>query len=59
MKNNQVWGSVDLLLGCSTIGKNWVLKVYFKEDNSINRYNTRLVAKSYTQLEGIDYEETF
>ena len=59
MDKNNVWELVDHPLGRKTIGNKWVIKVKRKADGSIDRYNTRLVAKGYTQREGIDYEDTF
>ena len=36
----------------------WVLKIKRKENGSIENYKAQLVAKGYTQQEGIDNEET-
>ncbi|KAJ4730414.1 Gag/pol protein [Rhynchospora pubera] len=59
MKKNQVWDLVVLPPWRKTVGNKWVLKVKRKADGSIDRYKARLVAKGYTQVEGVDYEETF
>ena len=59
MKTNKVWDLVDLLLGWKAIGNKWVLKIKHKADGSIEMNKARLVAKWYTQKEGVDYEETF
>ena len=59
MESNRVWDLVDLLLGRKTIENKWVLNIKHKADGTIDRYKAQLVAKGYTQQEGIDYEETF
>ena len=58
-KSNQGWDLVDLPLERRTIGYKWVLRIKRKADGTIERYKAHLVAKGYTQQEGIDYEETF
>ena len=45
--------------GRRVVGNKWVLKIKRNVDSYIERYKARLVAKGYTQLQGIDYEETF
>ena len=59
MRTNQVWDLVDLPSGQKDIGNKWVLKIKSKAAGPIERYKARLVAKWYTQKEGVDYKETF
>ena len=59
IKSNHVWDLFDLSLGRKTIGNKWVLNIKREVHGIIDRYKARLLAKGYTQQEGIDYEETF
>ena len=49
-----VWKLVDRPQDCKTIKCRWTYVL--KSDGC---YKARLVAKGYTQIQGIDYEETF
>lgn len=59
MKVNKVLTLVDLPQGFKAIGNKWVLKLKRKADGSVKRYKAHLVAKGYTQHEGIGSEEFF
>jgi hypothetical protein len=56
---NVTWELVALLKNKKVIRCKWVYKVKHNANGSVNRYKARLVAKSYAQTYGIDYEETF
>ncbi|KAM1078563.1 hypothetical protein ACFX15_025113 [Malus domestica] len=59
LQANDTWTLSPLPSGKVPIGCRWVYKIKRKSDGSIERYKARLVAKGYTQLEGIDYHDTF
>jgi hypothetical protein len=53
------WVIVDLPPQAKPIGSKWVYKVKYKADGTIERHKARLVAKSYSQIEGLYYFDTF
>ena len=54
LAKNRTWTLVDLLPGRKAIKFKWVFKQ--KADGC---FRARLVAKGFTQIQGIDYDETF
>ena len=59
MYSNQVWDLVKAPNGIKPIGCKWVYKRKRVIDGKVETFKVRLVAKWYTQKEGIDYDETF
>ncbi|KAI9197977.1 hypothetical protein LWI28_007873 [Acer negundo] len=59
LRANGTWSLTTLPPGKTPIGCRWVYKVKRRSDGSVERYKARLVAKGFTQLEGIDYQDTF
>jgi hypothetical protein len=59
LQNNNTWHLVTPTNGKYVIDYKWVYKIKRKADGSIDRYKARLVAKSFKQRYGIDYEDTF
>ena len=58
MYSNQVWTLVDLLANIRPIRCKWIYKRKRGPDGRVETFKVRLVAKGYSQKEGIDYEET-
>jgi hypothetical protein len=56
---NQTWSLTSLPPDKIAIGCRWIYKIKRHSDGTIERHKARLVAKGYTQLEGIDFHDTF
>ena len=56
---NHTWDLVTLPPGKFVVSCKWVYKIKTFFDGSIEQYKTHLVAKGFTQVDGINYEETF
>jgi hypothetical protein len=59
IEKNYTWELVPRPKNKNLIGTKWVFKNKLNEDGHITRNKDRLVCKGYTQVEGIDFEETF
>ena len=59
MYSNQVWDFVKVTNGIKLVGCKWDYKRKRGIDGKVETFKARIVAKGYTQKEGIDYEETF
>ncbi|KAM1399923.1 hypothetical protein ACFX2F_027271 [Malus domestica] len=59
LQANKTWSLVPLPAHKRPIGCKCVYKIKYNPDGTIERYKARLVAKGYSQVEGLDYRETF
>ncbi|CAM8902599.1 unnamed protein product [Rhodiola kirilowii] len=56
---NDVWDLVPRPDGVNIISTKWIFKNKSDASGNITRNKARLVVQGYTQIEGIDFEETF
>jgi hypothetical protein len=56
---NDVWDIVPRDEGKFVVTSKWIYKIKHTVDGSIERHKTRFFARGFSQVEGIDYEETF
>jgi hypothetical protein len=59
LDKNEAWDLVELSTGRNPIGRKWVFKKKLNVEGKVEKYKTRLVAKGYSQVEGIDFGEIF
>jgi hypothetical protein len=56
---NDVWDIVPRPEGKSVVISKWIYKIKHAADGCVETYKERFVARGFSQVEGIDYEETF
>ena len=59
MSTNQVYELVEIPDGVKPVGCKWVYKTKRDFKGKFEKFKARLVAKGFTQIEGVDYNETF
>ncbi|XP_074300338.1 uncharacterized protein LOC141631584 [Silene latifolia] len=59
LEQNGTWKIVKLPEGKKPIGCKWVYKIKYHANGTIERYKARLVAQGFTQIEGVDFHETY
>ena len=59
LQKNDTWELVILPAGRKLVKWKWVFKTKFSVDGSPMKYKSSLVAKGFSQFQGIDYNETF
>ena len=56
---NTAWEIVPRPVEKSVVGLRWIYKVKQAFDGSVEKYKAIFVARGFSQIEGIDYDETF
>jgi hypothetical protein len=56
---NDVWEVVPRPEGKSVVTSRWLYKLKHAADGSIEKYKAHFVARGFSQVEGVDYDETF
>jgi len=59
IEKNKTWELVDLPKNKHPIDVKWVFKVKYRPHGTIAKHKTRLVAKGFLQIQGIDYTDVF
>eukprot|EP00253_Pinus_taeda_P008340 PITA_08340 len=59
IEKNKTWELVPHPEDKNIIGTKWVFKNKTNEEGQVIRNKARLICKGYSQIEGIDFEETF
>jgi hypothetical protein len=53
------WTEVIVPEGANIVGSRWVFKTKVNAQGEIVKYRSRIVAQGFTQVEGVDYDDTF
>lgn len=56
---NHTWELMTLPPKRKPISCKWIFRIKYKSNGTIDRYKVQLVARGFSQKEGIDYFETY
>jgi hypothetical protein len=56
---NDVWDIVLRPKGKSVVNSKWIYKIKNAADGGVEKYKARFVVRGFSQIKGVDYEETF
>ena len=56
---NDVWEVVPRPVGKSVVTSRWSYKTKYAADGSIEKHKAPFMARGFSQVEGVDYDETF
>jgi hypothetical protein len=56
---NDVWDIILRLEGKSVVTSKWIYKIKHVADGSVEKYKAIFVVRGFSQVEGVDYDETF
>ena len=59
IEENKVWTLAELPDGVRPVNCKWVYKTKRNAEGNVNSYKARLVAQGYSQIEGVDFDQTF
>ena len=59
LMTNDTWDLVPLPKGRKLVRCKWVYRTKYATNRNVEILKARLVAKGFSQVEGIDYNETF
>lgn len=59
LANNHTWTATHLPLGKDAVGCKWIYKIKNISNKSIKIYKDRPVSNGFTQVNGLDFTETF
>jgi hypothetical protein len=59
LMEHDTWDLVPLPKGRKLVRYKWVYRTKYASDGSVERHKAQLVSKGFSQVEGIDYNETF
>ena len=59
LEDTRTWDVVECPNSVNVVGNKWVFKIKRNAAGEIEKYKARLVAKGYSQVQGVDYDDTY